>query len=181
MVYFLHFRSLNHREVDMTDSTGFQEFLNPKSMITPGAAGAITMAITNALCAQFNGLPGNWVALTLSFLFGGLVAFSFASSAVVRFVYLIVNSLIIFVMASGSNTVGGGIESRIRKSELMAESVRIAASEPIVLAMLAGGKGLGLAPHMRMDGSIGDQPIWRVQVGPSDERKKPPVFAPWGW
>src|SRR5205823_12368323 len=116
---------------------------------TPGAAGAITMAITNALCTQFNGLPGNWVALTLSFLFGALVAFSFVSSAVVRIVYLVVNSLIIFVMASGSNTVGGGIESRIRKSELMAESVRAAASDPIVLAMLGGDRGVGLAPHMR--------------------------------
>ena len=46
------------------------DFINPNSMITPGAAGGITMAITNVLTSQFDGLPGNWTALILSFLFG---------------------------------------------------------------------------------------------------------------
>jgi hypothetical protein len=30
------------------------------------------MAITNVLTSQFDGLPGNWTALILSFLFGTL-------------------------------------------------------------------------------------------------------------
>jgi len=38
----------------------FAEFLNPNSMITPGAAGAITMVITNTLCQQFAQLPLNY-------------------------------------------------------------------------------------------------------------------------
>jgi hypothetical protein len=154
------------------------DFLNPKSMITPGAAGAITMAATNALCAQFAGLPGNWVALTLSFLFGGLVVFSYASSVGVRLAYLIVNSLIIFVMASGSNTIGGGIEARVRQTEFIAGPTSTTASAPIVLAMLAGDKGSGFAPQAKTDGGFNDRQIWRVQV--TDEQKKE-VFAPWRW
>jgi energy-coupling factor transporter transmembrane protein EcfT len=44
-----------------------QQFLNPKSMITPGVAGSMVMLITNTLVIQF-GLPGRWISLSLSFL-----------------------------------------------------------------------------------------------------------------
>ena len=155
------------------------DFLNPKSMITPGAAGAITMAATNALCAQFATLPGNWVALSLSVLFGALVVFSYASSLGARLGYLIVNSLIIFVMASGSNTIGGSIESRVRKSEVTPAAASMAASAPVVLAMLAGDKSLGLAPQTNADGGANSRQIWRVQVTPDEQKKE--VFAPWRW
>jgi hypothetical protein len=162
----------------MASQNNLDDFLNPKSMITPGAAGAITMAATNALCAQFAALPGNWVALTLSFLFGGLVVLSYASSVGVRLAYLIINSLIIFVMASGSNTIGSGIEARVRKTEFIAGPASTTASAPIVLAMLAGDKGSGFALQTRTDGAFTDRPIWLVQL--TDEKKEP-IFAPWRW
>ncbi len=38
-------------------AASFADFLNPNSMITPGAAGAFTMVITNTLCQQFAQLP----------------------------------------------------------------------------------------------------------------------------
>ena len=48
------------------------QFLTPEAMITPGAAGALTMMITNALALNFDthrALTG----LLVSFLFGALV------------------------------------------------------------------------------------------------------------
>jgi len=90
----------------------FDEFLNPNAMITPGAAGAFTMVITNALCSQFENLPANYTALALSFLFGAVV-FQYGSALSARVVYFVVNSLIIFVVAHGSNTLGARIEERI--------------------------------------------------------------------
>jgi hypothetical protein len=46
-----------------------QDFANPRSMITPGVAGAITVFITNAVGAQFS-LPLNRLGLAISFLLG---------------------------------------------------------------------------------------------------------------
>jgi len=34
-----------------------KEFFNPKSMLTPGLCGGVTMLITNALAAQFDAPP----------------------------------------------------------------------------------------------------------------------------
>ena len=81
------------------------DFTNPNSMITPGAAGAITMGITNVLTSDFGFLPGNWTALLLSFLFGSLT-FAYGARFVAALGYFVINSLIIFVMAHGSNTIG---------------------------------------------------------------------------
>lgn len=92
----------------------FDEFLNPNAMITPGAAGAFTMVITNTLCSQFDTLAPNYTALAVSFLFGAVV-FHYGSALAARVLYFIVNSLIIFVVAHGSNTIGARIEERIDK------------------------------------------------------------------
>jgi hypothetical protein len=88
-----------------TQPMQFGDFVNPNSMITPGVAGGITMAITNALTSQFNFLPGNWTALLLSFLFGA-ITFVYAARLMARIAYFVINSLIIFVMAHGSNAIG---------------------------------------------------------------------------
>jgi hypothetical protein len=82
-----------------------KEFLNAKSMATPGIAGAVAMLITNTLVQQFE-LPGKWIALGLSFLLGTLV-FSDRSSAIwQRGLLYVLNSLIIFAMAVGTNATG---------------------------------------------------------------------------
>jgi len=83
----------------------FAEFLNPNSMITPGAAGAFTMVITNTLCQQFAQLPLNYTGLVVSFLFGTMV-FGYGASLYARAIYFVINSLIIFVVAAGSSAVG---------------------------------------------------------------------------
>jgi len=96
-------------------SNPFTEFLNPNSMITPGAAGAFTMVITNTLCQQFAELPLNFTGLAVSFLFGAVV-FGYGASLPARAMYYVINSLIIFVVAVGSSTVGVGIDRHVNKA-----------------------------------------------------------------
>lgn len=83
-----------------------KDFLNSKSMLTPGIAGAITMLVTNTLHLQFD-LPHKWVALVLSFLLGSLVFGDKTTPTWQRAIFYVFNSLIIFAMAAGSNVAGG--------------------------------------------------------------------------
>jgi large-conductance mechanosensitive channel len=98
------------RPADKKPQSPFAEFLNPNSMITPGAAGAFTMVITNTLCQQFGQLPLNYTGLAVSFVFGAVV-FGYGASLVSRMVYFVINSLIIFVVANGSNAIGVRLDS----------------------------------------------------------------------
>lgn len=105
----------NEHHAEKTDKgtvNPFSEFLNPNSMITPGAAGAFTMVITNTLCQQFTQLPLNFTGLAVSFLFGAIV-FGYGASLPLRLMYYAINSLIIFVVAVGSNAVGVGIDKHL--------------------------------------------------------------------
>jgi hypothetical protein len=38
------------------------DFLNPKSMVTPGMAGALVMFLSNAVCFQFPEIALRWAA-----------------------------------------------------------------------------------------------------------------------
>jgi hypothetical protein len=82
-----------------------KEFLNPSSMLTPGIAGAVAMTITNTLSAQF-GFNAAVVALLCSFLIGLLVVTAKTVPFWKKYVYYVFNSLVIFTMAVGSNTLG---------------------------------------------------------------------------
>ncbi len=90
---------------DRAAPSPFAEFLNPNSMMTPGAAGAFTMVITNTLCQQFAPLPLNYTGLAVSLMFGAMV-FGYGASLITRLMYFVINSLIIFVVAFGSNAIG---------------------------------------------------------------------------
>ena len=83
---------------------GIESFLNPQSMLTPGILGALTMMVTNALALNF-ALPRAWTGIILSFVFG-LLVFVTGVALFLRVVYYVANSLIIFCVAIGSNTVG---------------------------------------------------------------------------
>ena len=88
-----------------------KEFLNAKSMLTPGVAGLIAMLITNSLHTQF-GMPSRWIALALSFVIGALVFADAATKLLPRVVLYIINSLIIFSIAVGSNVAGAATTKR---------------------------------------------------------------------
>jgi hypothetical protein len=78
------------------------DFLNPKSMVTPGMAGALVMFLSNAVCFQFPEIAPRWAALLLSFVLGGFVI----AAAKLRYLpaagFWLINSLIIFAVAAGS-------------------------------------------------------------------------------
>lgn len=79
-----------------------KDFLNPKSMLTPGAAGALIMFLVNGLCFTFPELAPRYVALALSFVIGGLAVSGGTIKPLERGVYWFLNSLIIFCMGMGT-------------------------------------------------------------------------------
>ncbi|MBU1424855.1 MAG: SNG1 family protein [Gammaproteobacteria bacterium] len=82
-----------------------QDFINPKSMMTPGIAGATMMFIVNGIVFAFPELQPRIIALILSFLIGSIVFASktnLSAAIWTKLVYWIVNSLIIFVVGFGS-------------------------------------------------------------------------------
>lgn len=83
----------------------FQEFLNPKSMLTPAVAGALVMLITNTLWIQF-GFEQRWIALVLSYLFAFIIVYPYHSKMSLKTIYVILNGLIIFSFAASSNFAG---------------------------------------------------------------------------
>ncbi|MCK5052290.1 MAG: hypothetical protein KAS53_11250 [Candidatus Cloacimonetes bacterium] len=77
------------------------DFLNPESMITPGLAGSITFALTNALTMQLN-LPVRWTGIVISFMLGTIVFKAKKLPIWNKLVLYILNSLIIFAFATGT-------------------------------------------------------------------------------
>lgn len=94
------------------------DFLKPESMMTPGVAGAITMTISNTLWVQF-GVQQRWSALVLSFAFGALVFTATRLKVWQRAVYYLLNSLIIFSAAAGSNYIGYQVSETARTASLL--------------------------------------------------------------
>lgn len=82
------------------------DFFNPKSMSTPGAAGALIVVITNTLANTFPEVEARYVALSLSFMFGAVVFTAAAMRIWERGIYWVINSLIIFSMSFGANNMG---------------------------------------------------------------------------
>lgn len=86
-----------------------EEFVNPKSMVTPGFAAAIVATVAGALFSMF-GLALPLALIALSFFVGAVVFLSreFADpqmrSIAKGFLYVL-NSLIIFAMATGNHSL----------------------------------------------------------------------------
>ncbi len=87
------------------------EFLNPKSMSTPGAAGALMMLLANAVCNSFPEFAFRYVALLLSFTIGAVVFTSVSMKIWERGIYWVVNSLIIFSMGVGGSNIAANIST----------------------------------------------------------------------
>jgi len=86
------------------------QFLNSKSMITPGLAGGVVTLIAATLSSQF-GLPAKWIALAASLLVALLIFFADQVDTVLaRLVILILNTLIIFSVAVGTNVTAKAVK-----------------------------------------------------------------------
>ncbi len=88
------------------------EFLNPKSMLTPGVAGSLTMTIANALALVFPTTPPASVALGVAFLIG-LIVMNAKLSLSQRLCFWVLNSLVIFSAAVGTNTLGRLVNNNV--------------------------------------------------------------------
>lgn len=86
---------------DAGRSNTFQDFLTPEGMLTPGVAGSLTMMMANALAVNF-AAPRAWTGLALSFVFGLLVLAS-TKTLLLKGIYYVLNSLVIFCVAVGAN------------------------------------------------------------------------------
>ncbi len=81
------------------------EFINPKSMLTPGVAGSLMMFLVNGITFQFPEVPARYLALLLSFFIGAVVWFAKTkgkSPIFQKMVYWVLNSLVIFVVGFGT-------------------------------------------------------------------------------
>lgn len=87
------------------NTLNLSDFLNPRSMLTPGVAGSMVMLIANTLWVQFM-IPQKWSALTLSFLLIIPILMKFSASIFEDLIYFVFNGLIVFALAVNTNFVG---------------------------------------------------------------------------
>lgn len=82
----------------------FKEFINPESSLTPGIAGALTTSLALPLIWNFKYLKFPWVAIALSFLLSLVIIGGFKEviSLGKRCLYCLLNTLIIFAVATGA-------------------------------------------------------------------------------
>lgn len=113
------------------------DFLKPESMMTPGVAGAITMTISNTMWVQF-GLQQRWSALALSFAFGALVFTASRLKVWQRSIYYVLNSLIIFSAAAGSNYIGYQVSETAQTASLLERSWPSLAQEAYAAELSSG-------------------------------------------
>ncbi len=92
-----------------------QEFLNPKSMLTPGGAGALLMFLANGIAMQFPEIQPRITAFFLSFLISGILIVSSKaleeSGILEKLLYWVLNSFVIFVVGFGSANVAYEVQS----------------------------------------------------------------------
>jgi hypothetical protein len=172
------------------ENAGFSEFLNPKSMLTPGFAGGLTLLITNSVVAAL-GIPldyRGYTALGISALFGALVVAS-GIPLLQRIVFQVLNTLIIFCVAMGSNaTVNriqedrnsqGGITAFILSSPAYAQT----ASQREVLQDVQGiTANPSLSDQQKLEAIQKQLQNAQTQgVVPPPDRDSNRFFKPWGF
>jgi hypothetical protein len=96
-----------------------KEFLNPKSMLTPGVAGSLMMFLVNGIAFQFPEIPPRYLALVLSFIIGSIIWFSESSRTSVfqKSIFWILNSLVILVVGFGTSNLAANATTRNPVSE----------------------------------------------------------------
>lgn len=88
------------------------EFLNSKSNLTPGILGGLCMLLGNTLINAFGmDTYTPYVFLSLSFILGMTVFADKKSKLYQKIIFYLINSLVIFSIAIGSNSVGDEITS----------------------------------------------------------------------
>lgn len=156
------------------------DFLNPKSMLTPGVAGTLTMMITNVLSSQF-GLQPNWTGLAISFLVGLVVfrSFTFAGMHWGSLFYIL-NSLVIFSVAVGTNQGGVTAAKATGLSSTQLATEKMVAQEPFFSNWLDGTverrKEL-LTQIQSLDNEKAEKALHNLGIQWSDTESSPQALA----
>ncbi|WP_028373658.1 hypothetical protein [Legionella lansingensis] len=114
----------------------WKDFLNPRSMLTPGVAGSVVMVIANTMWVEFM-IPQKWTALVLSFIIIIPILMQFAASFIENIIYFMFNGLIIFALAVNTNFAG-------RKLQDIVTSDKKAPTQEVVAAVKAPPSSLVL-------------------------------------
>src|SRR6516162_1213583 len=102
-------REVRMGSISSPDTGTLDQFLQPQSMVTPGALGALAMLATNTLVGNFPNMNAPIIALILSFLLG-FAALVKSTSIFEKILYYLLNSIIIFSVAAGANKLGQQIQ-----------------------------------------------------------------------
>jgi hypothetical protein len=113
------------------------QFLQPQSMITPGVLGALAMVGTNALAGTFDLPPGSTyfriISITISCLFG-FAALIKSTSIFEKILYYVLNTIVIFSVAAGSNTVGQHLQTASLSLSLSAYAASQSSADSVTLS-----------------------------------------------
>lgn len=97
------------------------QFLNSKSMVTPGVAGGVVTLIAATLSTQFD-LPAKWIALGASLLIALLIFFADqVETLLARVIILVLNTMIIFSVAVGTNVTGKAVQAAPQTMDVPAQ------------------------------------------------------------
>lgn len=116
------------------------EFLNPKSMTTPGAAGALMMLLANTFCAVFPEVAFRYAALSLSFLIGSVLFATVGMRLWERGAYWCINSLIIFSMGVGTSNIAANVATSPNGHAALERAVAVAESLSLIVTDTANAQ-----------------------------------------
>lgn len=132
------------------------DFLNAKSMSTPGAAGGIMMVLANAIHNNFQELPFRYVCVALSFAIGAIVFASIDLNRLERVFFWFINSLVIFAIGVGTSNIGANFSTPQQGSNHAALSGWMAPTEAIASGLSstayaqASSRSSGSAPELEL-------------------------------
>lgn len=158
-----------------------KEFLNPKSMLTPGIAGTTMMFIVNGVCAAFPEISPRYLAIFLSFMLASCVLKTVGMSIMQRGFYWVMNSLVIFVVGFGTTNIGRKIETGSptkASSVVFVRSAYAGESDAAVNPDSASSKKT--KPKEGNKSASDDDNV--IQQNPKEDRKpnkKAPYFLEW--
>lgn len=132
------------------------EFLNPKSMTTPGAAGALMMLLANTFCVAFPEVAFRYVALLLSFVIGSIVFKATELGAWERGAYWFINSMIIFSMGIGTSNIAANVAAHPNSHAALERAVSVIEAFSSIVADTANAQEpTGTRPTASSTGTVG--------------------------
>lgn len=167
----------------------WKDFLNPRSMLTPGIAGSVVMVIANTMWLEFM-IPQKWTALVLSFLIIVPILMQFGVSLLENIIYFMFNGLIIFALSVNTNFAGRKLQDIVASDQKapISEVVSSPKSSPPSLASFSSGGqtkkmyGLQLALNDQQSTETGGNQADNKDSSKQKESKnneKRKFFEPW--